>query len=150
MGERVPCQTIARSRSPRFFKRYTEGAADTMILDKQALEAFREALESHHRSLERLESALIELEETLTGREDRQERPQAKRQGGGARRGLDLLSITEVSQELGMSKSWVYGRIRSGEIPSIKLGHNTKVRREDLEGYLAGQGVHPITYTPQH
>ena len=121
-----------------------------MILDKQALEAFREALESHHRSLERLESALIVLEETLTGREDRQEPPQGIRQGGGARRGLDLLSITEVSQELGMSKSWVYGRIRSGEIPSIKLGHNTKVRREDLEGYLAGQGVRPITYTPQH
>src|SRR5215208_5216930 len=106
-----------------------------MILDKQALEAFREALESHHRSLERLESALIVLEETLTGREDRQERPQGIRQGGEARRGLDLLSMTEVSQELGMSKSWVYGRIRSGEIPSIKLGHNTKVRREDLQRF---------------
>ena len=117
---------------------------------KQALEAFREALESHHRSLEGLESELIVLEETLTGREDRQERPQGIRQGGGARRGLDLLSMREVSQELGMSKSWVYGRIRSGEIPSIKLGHNTKVRREDLEGYLAGQGVRPITHTPLH
>src|SRR5215217_9152146 len=98
MGERVPCQTTARSRSPRFFKRYTEGAVDTMILEglfsgleaqseitdqlKQALEAFREALESHHRSLEGLESELIVLEETLTGREDRQERPQGIRQGG--------------------------------------------------------------------
>ena len=117
---------------------------------KQALEALREALESHHRSLERLESALIELEETLTGREDRQERPQAKRQGGEARRELDLLSITEVSKELGMSKNWVYGRIRSGEIPSTKLGHNIKVMREDLEGYLAGQGVRPKTHTPLH
>jgi len=117
---------------------------------KQALEALREALESHHRSLERLESELIEFEETLTGGEDRQERSQAKRQGGEARRGLDLLSLTEVSQELGMSKSWVYSRIRSGEISSIKLGHNIKVRREDLEGYLVGQGVRPITHTPLH
>src|SRR5215218_9784472 len=115
MGERVPCQTTARSRSPGF-KRYTEGAVDTMILEglfsgleaqseitdqlKQALEAFREALESHHRSLEGLESALTELEETLTGREDRQERPQGIRQGGEARRGLDLLSMREISQEL--------------------------------------------------
>jgi excisionase family DNA binding protein len=116
---------------------------------KQALEALRGALESHHRSLERLESTLIEFEETLTGREDRQERPQAKRQGGEAR-SLDLLSITEVSQELVMSKNWVYGRIRSGEIPSTKLGPKIKVRREDLEGYLARQGVRPITRTPLH
>jgi excisionase family DNA binding protein len=107
---------------------------------KQALEALREASESHHRSLERLRSALIEFEETLTGREGRQERPQAKRQGGGAGRGLDLLSITQVCQELGMSKSWVYGRIRSGEIPSIKLGHNIKVRREVLEVLFFGKG----------
>ena len=117
---------------------------------KQALEAFREDLESHHRSLEGLESALIEFEETLTGREGRQERPQGIRQGGEARRGLDLLSLTEVSQELGRSKSWVYRRIRSGEISSIKVGHNIKVRREDLEGYLARIGVRPVTHTPLH
>jgi excisionase family DNA binding protein len=42
----------------------------------------------------------------------------------------------EVCQELGMGKSWVYRRIRSGEIPSVRLGNNIKVRREDLEGYL--------------
>ena len=42
---------------------------------QRALEALSQALEFHHRSLERLESALIEFEETLTGREDRQERP---------------------------------------------------------------------------
>src|SRR5215204_5585358 len=104
---------------------------------KRALEPLSQALESHHRSLEELESALIEFEEALSGQEERPERPQAK-QGGeaGAGGGLDLLSITEVCQELGMGKSWVYRRIQSGEIPSVKLGHNIKVRREDLEGYL--------------
>ena len=117
---------------------------------KQAFEAIREALESHHRSLERLERALIEYEETPTGREDWQERPQATRRGGEAGRELDLLLLMEVSQELGKSKSWVYRRIRRGEIPSIKLGHNIKVRREDLEGYLVGQDVRPITHTPLH
>ncbi len=50
-----------------------------------------------------------------------------------------LLSPSEVGQELGMGKSWVYNRIRSGEIPSIKLGHNLKVRRSDLEEYLEKQ-----------
>ena len=106
---------------------------------KRALEPLRQALESHHRSLEELESALIEFQESLR-EEERPERPLPKQQGGEAGGGgLDLLSITEVCQELGMGKSWVYRRIQSGEIPSVKLGHNIKVRREDLEGYLEAQ-----------
>jgi excisionase family DNA binding protein len=115
---------------------------------KRVLEPLREALETHHRSLEGLESALIELEETLSEPEQRQERPQAKQQGGeaGGAGALDLLSLTEVCRELGMSKSWVYKRIQSGEIPSVKLGHNIKVRREDLEGYLEGQRPRSITH----
>ena len=111
---------------------------------KRALEPLRDALESHHRSLEELESALIEFEDALVGREERPERPQAQpgeaAAGGG---GLGLLSITDVCQELGMGKSWVYRRIQSGEIPSVKLGRNIKVRREDLEGYLEAQRYNP-------
>ena len=111
---------------------------------KRALEPLRQALESHHRSLEELESALIEFEENLAGQEKRPERPQAQQGGeeaGGG--GLGLLSITGVCQELGMGKSWVYRRIQSGEIPSVKLGRNIKVRREDLEGYLEAQRYQP-------
>src|SRR5215210_4468911 len=90
---------------------------------KRALEPLSQALESHHRSLEELESALIEFEEALSGQEERPARPQAQQQGGEAGGGaLDLLSITDVCQELGMGKSWVYRRIQSGEIPSVKLG----------------------------
>jgi len=40
-----------------------------------------------------------------------------------------------------MGKSWVYTRIRSGEIPSVTLGHNIKVRREALEEYLQSQAI---------
>ena len=116
---------------------------------RRALEPLREALESHHRSLEELESALIEFEETLSGQDGRPERPQAQpgetAAGGGH---LDLLSITEVCQELGMGKSWVYRRIQSGEIPSVKLGRNIKVRREDLEGYLEAQRYSPTASGP--
>jgi excisionase family DNA binding protein len=57
--------------------------------------------------------------------------------------GLDLLSLVEVCQELGMGKSWVYSRIRSGEIPSVKLGNNIKVKRQDLEEYLENQRYQP-------
>src|SRR5215203_3363684 len=112
---------------------------------KRALEPLMQALESHHRSLEELESALIEFEEALSGREERPERPQAKHVGEGGGGGLDLLSIPELCQELGMGKSWVYRRIQSGEIPSVKLGRNIKVRREDLQGYLEDQRYQPVS-----
>ncbi len=80
----------------------------------------------------------MEFEEALGGREG-QERPQAE-QGT-----LDLLSITDVCQELGMGKSWVYRRIQSGEIPSVKLGRNIKVKREDLEEYLERARYQPTS-----
>ena len=116
---------------------------------KRALGPLRHALESHHRSLEELDSALIEFEESLRGQEERPERPQVQRGGGrDGDGGLELLSITDVCQELGMGKSWVYRRIQSGEIPSVKLGRNIKVRREDLEGYLEAQRYQPTTSEP--
>ena len=102
---------------------------------KQALETLKQALDSYQDALEELESAIIEFEEILDQSERRPRRPQAKEQGGEAG-SPDLLSIFQVCQELRMGKSWVYQRIRSGEIPSVKLGHNIKVRREDLESYL--------------
>jgi excisionase family DNA binding protein len=47
-----------------------------------------------------------------------------------------------------MGKSWIYRRLRSGEIPSVRLGRTIKVRRDELEEYLqrhhytAGQEEH--------
>jgi excisionase family DNA binding protein len=87
----------------------------------------KEALDDLRQALEGFESALLEFEEALEGEE--QERPQT-------RKGLELLSIAEVCQEIRMGKSWVYKKISSGEIPSVKLGRNIKVSRRDLEGYL--------------
>jgi excisionase family DNA binding protein len=103
---------------------------------KRVLQPLKQAMESNYRSLEELESALIEFEAALGGQERREHPKEQEAQQGG---GLDLLSIMEVCQELGMSKGWVYRRIQSGEIPSVKLGRNIKVRREDLEGYLEYQ-----------
>ena len=91
------------------------------------LQRLKQALDVHRQALEGLESALLEFEEALYG--EASVRPES-------RKGLELLSIPEVCQELGMGKSWVYTNIRSGEIPSVKLGHNIKVSREDLEAYL--------------
>ncbi len=49
---------------------------------------------------------------------------------------------------LGMGKSWVYRRLRSGEIPSIKLGRSIKVKGEDLEEYLESQRYRPQDEPP--
>ena len=92
-------------------------------------------MEVHRQALDGLETALLEFEEALTG-EASEQRPESAK-------GLDLLSIPQVCQELGMGKSWVYKHIRGGEIPSIKLGHNIKVRRTVLEEYLQRQAYRP-------
>ncbi len=43
-----------------------------------------------------------------------------------------------------MGKSWLYRRLRSGEIPSIKLGRVIKVGRSALEEYLEKQAVSQV------
>jgi excisionase family DNA binding protein len=99
-----------------------------------SLQRLKQALRAHRGSLEELGSALLQFEEFIGG--EVQERPQE-------RRGLDLLSIPQLCQELGMGKSWVYRRLRSGEIPSVKLGRSIKVKRADLEEYLENHRFRP-------
>jgi excisionase family DNA binding protein len=92
----------------------------------------QQAVDNLRRVLEELESALVEFEEEVFGQSS--VRPQE-------RKGLDLLSIPEVCQELGMGKSWIYRRLRSGEIPSIKLGSVIKVKRSALDEYVENRAV---------
>jgi excisionase family DNA binding protein len=94
------------------------------------LERLKQALQAHDQALEKLQSALLEFEESLF--EEAALRPQEEEQSGG----VQLLSIPQLCQELGMGKSWVYRRLRSGEIPSVRLGRSIKVRRDELEEYL--------------
>jgi excisionase family DNA binding protein len=96
---------------------------------ERSLKQLKEALQAHHQALEKLESALLEFERTTS--EEATLRPQEEQRGG-----VQLLSIPQLCQELGMGKSWIYRRLRSGEIPSIRLGRTIKVRRDELEQYL--------------
>ena len=99
---------------------------------EHALEQLKQALRAHHQALERLESALLEFEESISSGE-----AALRLQGEGEQRGgVQLLSIAQLCQELGMGKSWIYRRLRSGELPSVRLGRTIKVRREELEEYL--------------
>ena len=98
--------------------------------NEHSLKELKEALQAHHKALENLESALVEFEQSIS--DEATLRPQQEQQ----RAGVQLLSIPQVCQELGMGKSWIYRRLRSGEIPSIRLGRSIKVRRDELEEYL--------------
>jgi len=101
-----------------------------MPMDQEhSLKQLKQALQAHHQALEQLESALVEFEQTIS--EEATLRLQLDEQ-----RGVQLLSILQLRQELGMGKSWLYRRLRSGEIPSIRLGRSIKVRRDELEQYL--------------
>jgi excisionase family DNA binding protein len=99
-----------------------------------SLPRLKKALRTHLETLEELERALLEFEETFF--EESQQRPEDGQ-------GLELLSIPDLCQELGMGKSWIYRRIRSGEIPSVKLGRSIKVKRTDLEEYLESRRHRP-------
>jgi len=104
-------------------------------------ERLKATLGNLRQALEEVESALLEFEEALEGGEETV-RPQDPK-------GLELLSIPEVCQGLGMGKSWVYRRLKNGEIPSIRLGRSIKVKRSDLDGYLESMRYTPATATPE-
>jgi excisionase family DNA binding protein len=99
-----------------------------------------QALENLRQALEQTESVLLELDGTFFEEEEEEKHVRRTQEP----RGQDLFSVKEVSQELGMGKTWVRRKIKSGEIPSIRLGNNIKVRRKDLEEYLESSRVHPL------
>ena len=115
---------------------------------EQALEAFVEDLEGLEGAVQRFEEALLELEEGALKEGALKEgalKEGALKEGAPVHhngQSSRLLSPSEVCQELEADRASVYRRLRSGEIPSLKLGHALKVRREDLEGYMKGGRKH--------
>ena len=106
-----------------------------------SLQQLRQTLDDLRQALEAVESTLIEFEDQALGEGDGEQGAQGIQSSSS--RGFELLAIPDVCLELGMGKSWVYRRLKSGEIPSVKLGHNIKVKREDLEQYLERQRYQP-------
>ena len=98
-------------------------------------QGFRQALDTQRQALRELEEALLKYE----GSPSNGASPKHLSDG----KVPQLHSIDEVCKALGMGKSWTYRRIKSGEIPSVKLGRSIKVRREDLEEYLQNQRYQP-------
>ena len=110
------------------------------------LRNLKQALDTCRRALEEFESALQEFEEVPDEKENAPERSLNGHPNGHLNgQNLRLLSLPEVCQKLGGERTAVYQRLRSGEIPSVKLGRTLKVRQPDLEEYIKGQrGRHPL------
>src|SRR5215218_8800491 len=92
----------------------------------ETLKRIQQAFEVQRRALQALEEAMLQSFEASQSSQSRD----------GDHR---LLSVQEVSEQLGMGRSWVYNQIRSGELPSVQLGGTVKIKREDLEGYFQKQ-----------
>ena len=69
---------------------------------EHSLKQLKQALQVHHQALEKLESALLEFERSISGESTL--RPEQEEQHSG----VQLLSIPQLCQELGMGKSWIY------------------------------------------
>ena len=106
---------------------------------EQALESFVEHLEGLEGAVQRFEEALLELEEGALKEGALKEGAPEHQNGHNGHNNLRLLSPSEVCQELGEERTVVYRRLRSGEIPCLKLGHALKVRQADLQEYMKGQ-----------
>jgi excisionase family DNA binding protein len=50
-----------------------------------------------------------------------------------------LLSAADLARELGIGRTTAYALLWSETIPSIKVGLLRKVRREDVEAYIAAR-----------
>lgn len=53
-----------------------------------------------------------------------------------------VLSVEEARQQLGLSRGLMYEALRSGQIPSIRIGRRILIPRVALERLLEEVGVH--------
>lgn len=48
-----------------------------------------------------------------------------------------MLTVDEAAREIRKGKTWVWEAIRTGELTSVKIGRSRRIRRTDLEQYVA-------------
>ncbi len=60
----------------------------------------------------------------------------AAHRGLGSSLGRESLSVTEAAALAGISRTFIYERIRTGELPTVKLGKRRLVRVEALRRWL--------------
>lgn len=54
---------------------------------------------------------------------------------------MKILTVTEIAELLKLSKCKVYALVKSGEIPTVKIGGSIRVIQEEFESFLKGGEV---------
>jgi len=108
-----------------------EHARDAQAYLQSSHPRLQRAVLGSKEALLKYKEALQKFEEALNGDEPQPPKGQS----------LRLLSPAEVCQELGEERTVIDQRLRSGEIPALKLGHALKVRQADLQEYMNRQVV---------
>ena len=49
---------------------------------------------------------------------------------------LKLLNADDIAEILGISRSKVYQLMKSGDLPSVRIGKSVRVRKRDLEEFI--------------
>lgn len=61
----------------------------------------------------------------------------SRRPDGDCSRSMSkLLEADDVAEMLGMSKDWIYGEVRAGRIPHVRLGRYVRFRAEAIEDWI--------------
>lgn len=63
---------------------------------------------------------------------------------------LELLTVGELAELWRISKRTIQRRITSGEIPAVKIGGQTRIRRDVAAQIARGEPVSTISVLPQH
>jgi excisionase family DNA binding protein len=56
--------------------------------------------------------------------------------------GAALLTVAEVASSMRVSTMTVYRLIKRGDLAAVRVGHNYRVRRDEVERYLTSRSVH--------
>jgi excisionase family DNA binding protein len=51
---------------------------------------------------------------------------------------VELLSTVQAAEIANVSRPTVWRLVRDGALPAIRVGHQVRIRRDDLDAYLYG------------
>jgi excisionase family DNA binding protein len=63
--------------------------------------------------------------------------------------GIRLLSPETLAEACAVSRTWIYARVRSGEIPHLKLGHYVRFDQDEVLKWLASHRRGPLPSPPE-
>lgn len=47
-----------------------------------------------------------------------------------------ILTIEDVQELLSVGRDWIYARMKSGQLPYLKMGHYIRFKHEDIKALL--------------